>query len=211
MSAIRVLLVDDHQVVREGLRRMLDLEHDMTVVGEASSLEEALAQVETTSPDVVLMDIKMPGGDGIEATRRLKEVHPGCNIIVLTLYEEYLTQAVQAGAVGYLMKDVKREELSEAIRTVHRGQSAMGLSLGRELFAEFVTKTKDPIAYQSALSERETAMLRLIASGATTKEIAAQLYMSDATVKRGVRRIFEKLEVRNRSEAVSEAHKRHLL
>src|SRR3990172_8553055 len=104
METIRVLLVDDHQVVREGLRNMLELEDDIKVVGEAASFEEALPQVEALFPDIVLMDIKMPGIDGIEATRRLKEKKPDCNVVILTLYEEYLPQALEAGAVGYLLK-----------------------------------------------------------------------------------------------------------
>jgi len=122
METIRILLVDDHQVVREGLRRMLQQEMDMQVVGEAASVEEALTQVELLSPDVILMDIKMPGMDGIEGTRKLKEKFPSCNVIMLTLYGDYLNQAIEAGAVGFLLKGIKREELAMAIRAVHLWQ-----------------------------------------------------------------------------------------
>lgn len=118
---IQILVVDDHQVVREGLRRMLEQEADMELVGQGASGEEALLQVEMLAPDIVLMDIKMPGMDGIEVTRRLKEKYPSCNVIMLTFYDEYLSHALEAGARGYLLKDTKREELVQAIRRVHRG------------------------------------------------------------------------------------------
>jgi len=208
MNTIRIIVVDDHQVVREGLRHMLQLESDIEVVGEASNAKEALAQVESLSPDIILMDIKMPGIDGIELTRQLKEKQPSCNVIMLTLYDEYLTEAIEAGAAGYLLKDVKREELIKAIRAVHQGRSSLNLSLSRDQLAEFAAPAEDQ---QASLPERELTILQMIANGVTTKEIADQLFLSQASVKRSVRLIFEKLEVRNRSEAVSEAYKRKLI
>jgi len=209
MDTIRILLVDDHQVVREGLHRMLELEADFKVVGEAASAKEALTQVESLSPEVILMDIKMPEVDGISLTRELKEKYPSCNIIMLTLYDEYLTQAIEAGAKGYLLKDIHRDELIRAIRAVHEGRSPFNLSLSPERLAELVALPDSK--NQTHLSERELAMLRLIADGATTEEIAKQLFLSEASVKRSIHLIFEKLDVRNRSEAVSEAYKRKLL
>ena len=211
MSAIRVLLVDDHQVVREGLRRMLELEEDIRVVGEASNMDEALQLAELHSPDVVLMDIKMPGADGVETTRRLKGKHADCNIIMLTLYEEYITEAIRAGAVGYLLKDVKRAELSQAIRVAHQGQSPLDASLTRKLVGEFATMSKDKGEQGSDLSDRQAEILRLIAAGATNKEIAGQLFLSETTVKREMHGLFAKLEVNSRSRAVSEAYKRKLI
>lgn len=207
MAAIRVLIVDDHQVVREGLQRMLKLEDDIQVVGEATNMGEALTQAELLSPDIVLMDIKMPEKDGIEATRRLKERQPACKVIMLTLYEEYLTQAIEAGAEGYLLKDVKREELVSAIRAVQQGRTPLS-PLSRESLTEFATLIS---AGRSYLTERELAILRLIANGTTTNEIGAQLFLSQATIKRDTRRIFDKLGVHNRSEAVAEAYKRKLI
>ncbi|MFC2072913.1 response regulator transcription factor [Chloroflexota bacterium] len=127
--AIQILVIDDHQVVREGLRRLLEQEGDMKVVGQASNSEEALSQVEILSPDIVLMDIKMPGMDGIELTRQVKQKKPSCNVIMLTLYDEYLTQAIGAGAVGYLLKDISRQELAQAIRQVHCGEVVIGESI----------------------------------------------------------------------------------
>jgi DNA-binding NarL/FixJ family response regulator len=208
MDTIRILLVDDHQVVREGLRRMLELEADLKVVGEAADATEVLTQAGALSPEVILMDIKIPGTDGIELTRQLKEKEPSCNVIMLTLYDEYLTQAIEAGAVGYLLKDIKREELIRAIRAVHQGRSPLNLSLSQEQLAELVT----PVDQQQALlSERELAILHLIADGITTKGIATQLFLSEASVKRSVRLILDKLGVHNRSEAVSVAYKRRLI
>ena len=209
MDTIRILLVDDHQVVREGLRRMLELEADMEVVGEANDAKEALTQSELFSPEVILMDIKMPGVGGIELTRQLKEKQPSCNIIMLTLYDEYLAEAIEAGAVGYLLKDVKREELVKAIRAVHQGRSSLNLSLSRDHLAELAAPVESK--QRAYLSERELAILRMIADGVTTEEIANQLFLSQATVKRSVHIIFEKLGVHNRSEAVSEAYKRKLI
>jgi len=126
---IRILLVDDHQVVREGLQHMLNQEEDMEVVGQSANGEEALSQVEMLSPNIILMDIKMPGIDGIELTRQLKEKQPFCNVIMLTLYDEYLAEAMEAGAVGYLLKDAKRAELTQAIRQVHHGEVVISESI----------------------------------------------------------------------------------
>jgi len=126
---IRILLVDDHQVVREGLQHMLKQEEDMEIVGQSANSEEALSQVEMLSPNIVLMDIKMPGVDGIELTRQLKEKQPFCSVIMLTLYDEYLAEAIEAGAVGYLLKDAKRAELTQAIRQVHHGEVVISDSI----------------------------------------------------------------------------------
>ncbi|MBA7610020.1 Protein-glutamate methylesterase/protein-glutamine glutaminase [subsurface metagenome] len=126
---IRILLIDDHQVVREGLQHMLGQEEDMEIVGQCANGEEALSQVEMLSPNIVLMDIKMPGIDGIELTRRLKERKLPGNIIMLTLYDEYLAQAMEAGAAGYLLKDTRRAELAQAIRQVHHGEVVISDSI----------------------------------------------------------------------------------
>jgi len=209
MDAINILLVDDHQVVREGLRSMLELESDLKVVGEAADAREALPQIELLSPEVVLMDIKMPGVDGIELTRQVRQKNPSCNVIILTLYDEYLTQAIEAGAVGYILKDVKREELVRAIRAACQGRSPINLSLSQDRLADLAILANDK--QRASLSERELTIIRLIAEGVTTRELASQLFLSQASIKRSVTLIFEKLEARNRSEAVAEACKNGLI
>jgi len=205
---INVLLVDDHQFAREGLRRMLELDSGIKVVGEATSVDEAVNMADQLTPDIVLMDIKMPERDGIEGARLLKGNNPDCKIIMLTLYEEYIAEAMQAGAVGYLLKDVKREELVRAVRAAQEGKVPLS-ALSKEFFSRFAASAGD--GARPCLTERELEILRLIADGATTKEIGSQLFLSEATIKRDVQRVFDKLDVRNRSEAVAEAYKRKLV
>jgi DNA-binding NarL/FixJ family response regulator len=210
LKSIRVLLVDDHQVVREGLKRMLDLDGDIEVVGEASSGEEALAKAEQLSPDVILMDVKMPGMGGIDAIRELKSRESTAAVIVMTVYEDkYLAQAAEAGAVGYLLKDVSREELVKAIRAAHQGQSPFAPAVSRTLFTQYAALTK--ASHDSVLTRRQVEILRLIASGATNKEIASRLFISSATVKRETNAIFASLNVNDRAEAVSAGYKMGLL
>ncbi len=209
MEATRIFLIDDHEVVRDGLQRMLELEDDFEVVGEAGDAREALSGVESLSPEIVLMDIKMVGTNGIQLTRQLKEKKPDLNIIMLTLYDEYLTQAIEAGAVGYLLKDIKREELIRAIRAVKEGRSPLDLTVSRDNLSELALSPESK--QQSQLTDRELTILREVASGVTTRELATQLFLSQASVKRSVGIIFEKMGVRNRSEAVAEAYKRGLI
>ncbi|MBA7629674.1 Transcriptional regulatory protein LiaR [subsurface metagenome] len=181
---IRVLLVDDHRVIREGLQRMLEPDAEIKVVGGAESGEEALVQAQQLHPDIILMDIKMPGMGGIKA--------------------------IEAGAIGYLLKDVSQEELCQAIRQACNGGAPLASSMTRPLLAQFATLTKDKAARKSDLSERQLGILRLIATGATNKEIAAQLFLSSATIKREMNRIFTELDVSDRAEAVAEAYERKL-
>jgi len=210
--SIRVLLVDDHPVVRQGLRRMLEVDDGIQVVGDVASGEEALEQIAVTSPSVVLLDIRMPGMGGIETVRRIKERYSGTNIIVLTLYgEQYLSQAIEAGAAGYLVKDVGNEELIKSIRAVDKGQSILHSSLSRGFFNEFATLARGKNGYKNRLSPRELEVVRLIAAGMTNKEIGAQLFLSETTVKREVSHIFDKLEAKDRAEAVAEAYRRGLI
>lgn len=207
---MRVLLVDDHQVVREGLRRMLELEKDMEVVGEAASGEDALALEQQLSPDIILMDVKMPGMGGIEAIRQLKARESAARVIVLTVYEDkYLAQTAEAGAVGYLLKGVSREDLAEAIRSACEGQSPLAPSLTRALFTQYGALSK--ASHESVLTRRQIDILRMIASGATNKEIASKLFISPATVKRETNAIFSALNATDRAQAVSEGYKLNLL
>lgn len=210
MKTIRVLLVDDHQVVREGLKRMLEQEKQIEVAGEATSGEEAIDCVRHLSPDIILMDIKMPGMGGVEAIRQIQAIQPSAKVIVLTLYQnEYLAQAAEAGAAGYLLKDTTREELIQAIQRAFSGQTPLAPSVAQTLLREYVSLTK--LRREHILSQRQIEILRLIAAGLTNKEISARLFLSEATVKREVKTIFSKLNAADRAQAVSEAYKRKLI
>jgi DNA-binding NarL/FixJ family response regulator len=189
---------------------MLDLDKDIEVVGEAASGEEALTKADQLSPDVILMDVKMPGMGGIDAIRELKTKQSPASVIVLTLYEDkYLAQAAEAGAVGYLLKDVSRDELIKAIRAAYQGQSPFAPAISRTLFTQYAALTK--ASHDSVLTRRQIEILRLIASGSTNKEIASRLFISSATVKRETNAIFAALNVNDRAEAVSAGYKTGLL
>ena len=207
---IRVLIVDDHQVVREGLRRMLELEKGIRVVGDARSGEEAITKAVALSPDVIVMDLKMPGMDGITATREIKQHTPDVNILMLTLYaEDFVRQAIEAGASGYLLKDSDCEQIIQAIHQVYDGLCPIAPSLTRELVTEFVALSRDN--QSSVLTKRQKEVLTLIAEGMSGKEIGSRLFISTSTVKREIRQILGKLKVSDRAQAVSEAIKRKLI
>ncbi|OGO16286.1 MAG: hypothetical protein A2Z02_03620 [Chloroflexi bacterium RBG_16_48_7] len=210
MKNIKVLLVDDQQLVREGLRRMLELDDDIKVIGEAGSGEDALIKAKDLNPDVILMDIKMSGISGIEATRRIKEENSKANIIMLTVYEDkYLAQAAEAGAVGYLLKDITQEELLRAVKVAYAGQSPVTPSVAKTLMSQFASMVQ--VNRKNILSRRQLEILRMVASGVTNKNIAQQLYLSEATIKRETSTIFTKLGVTDRTQAVSEAYTKNLL
>lgn len=209
-SNIRVLIVDDHQVVREGLRRIIQMDEEITVIGEASNGEEAISKAILLSPDVIIMDLKMPGMDGIAATREIKKKLPDVNILVLTLYaEDFIRQAIEAGASGYMLKDSESTHIAKAIHQVYEGQSPIAPSLSRGLMVEFAALSKNNRS--SVLSKRQTEILMLIAEGTSSNEISESLYISPSTVKREIRNIFDKLGVSDRSHAVSQAMKRQLI
>ncbi|HKS45207.1 MAG TPA: response regulator transcription factor [Amycolatopsis sp.] len=198
---IAVLLVDDHPVVREGLRGMLETEPDLTVVGEASSGDEAVAQNRAKRPDVILMDLRMPGLDGVGATRKILAETPERRVVVLTTYETDadILRAVEAGAAGYLLKDATRAELSGAIRAAARGETVLAPSVAGKL----VRRVRNPAP--QALSARETEVLRLVAQGHTNADIGRALHISEATVKTHLLRMFAKLDVSDRTAAVTTA------
>lgn len=209
-EAIRVLVVDDHQVVREGLRRMLELEKGIQVIGEAEGGEEAITKAISLSPDVVTMDLKMPGMDGITATRQIKQIMPQINILVLTLYaEDFVRQAIEAGATGYILKDSDCEQLIKAIYQVHAGLCPIAPSLTRDLVTEFAELSRN--SRFSILTKRQAEVLSLIAEGMSGKEIGDRLFISTSTVKREIRQILTKLKVSDRAQAVAEAIKRKII
>ncbi len=202
---IKVLLVDDHPVVREGLRGMLAAEDGLKVVAEAGGAAEAVAAVRAHEPDVVLMDLRMPGGDGVEATARVLVQRPATRVVVLTTYETDadILRAVEAGAAGYLLKDASRAELAQAIRAAARGETVLAPSVA----AKLVSRMRSPVE----LSRREIEVLRLVARGRTNAEIGRELFISEATVKTHLLRTFGKLEVSDRTAAVTAALERGIL
>ncbi|MBF2014699.1 MAG: response regulator transcription factor [Rivularia sp. T60_A2020_040] len=204
---ITVLLVDDQHLIRQGLKTLLELEADLEVVGEAANGKEAVEFVETLQPNVILMDIRMPLMDGVAATREIKEKFPQIKILVLTTFDddEYIKAALQNGAMGYLLKDTPSEELAVAIRAVHRGYTQLGPGIVKKLLTQFptdtLTQSSSPPPTLTELTKREKEVLRLIATGASNREIAQQLYISEGTVKNHVTNILNRLELRDRTQA----------
>jgi DNA-binding NarL/FixJ family response regulator len=202
---IRVLIADDQSLVREGLRLMLDAESDIDVVGEAENGKQALEQTRSLDPDVVLMDVRMPELDGLEATARLAESGARARVLMLTTFDldEYVYRAMKAGASGFLLKDAKREQLAAAVRTVAGGESLLAPAITQRLIEDFCRRPPAELAMAtSGLSERELEVVRLVARGLSNKEIATELYLSEATVKSHVARILAKLELRDRVQVV---------
>jgi DNA-binding NarL/FixJ family response regulator len=216
--AIRVLLVDDQVLFREGLETLLSVHKDIQVVGNASNGQEAFDVAAHVRPDVVLMDVRMPVLDGVRATSLFKDALPQCKVIVLTTFDddEYIFDALRAGAVGYLLKDVASAQLVEAIRAVARGESILEPSVAAKVIAEFSRVSSMVPSMQmeqlvEPLSERELEILSLIARGASNKEIAGQLFIAEGTVKNHVTHILGKLGVRDRTQAALKAKELGLL
>ena len=202
-NPIRVLLTDDHEIVRKGVRALLATERDIQVVGEAGSGKEAIAQAETLRPDVILMDLVMPELDGIEATRQIIAKQPGTHILILTSFaaDEKVFPAIKAGALGYLLKDSGPEELVEAIRKVNRGEPSLEPSIARKVLLELSHPPKQQPLSEDPLTEREFDVLRLIAKGCSNKEIALKLSVSELTVRTHVSNILCKLHLASRTQA----------
>ena len=209
---IRVLIADDQQLVREGFAAILSAEPDLDVVGTAEDGDQVLEAVRRTSPDVVLMDIRMPRLDGIEATRKLAQTRDPPRVLVLTTFDldEYVYAALQAGASGFLLKDAPRGRLAESIRTVARGETLLDPSVTRRLVERFVKPAVRP-GLVEALSAREVEVLREIAVGKSNQEIAQTLFISEWTVKSHVVSILAKLGVRDRVQAVVVAYESGLV
>ncbi|GIH90070.1 response regulator [Planobispora siamensis] len=204
---LRLMIVDDHPVVREGLRGMLEAGPGITVVGEAASGDEAVVRARELTPDVILMDLRMPGGDGVSAISRILADRPESRVIVLTTYEtdQDIVRAVEAGAAGYLLKDTSRADLLAAILAASRGETVLSPSVATKL----VSRMRAPVA--ESLSPRETEVLSLVARGLTNAEVGRELFISETTVKTHLLRIFGKLGVSDRTAAVTTAMDRGLL
>lgn len=207
---IRLLIVDDHEMVREGLKAMLLSEPDFDIVGAASNAEQALATIEQTRPDVILLDVRLPGSSGIEVCRAVTERYPEMAVIILTTYsdESLVAQCIQAGARGFIVKDVERFDLKRSIRAVARGEAAIDTKAAVAVLAQL---RRSPVtngeAYPESLSPQQIVILRLVAQGLSSREIATQLYLSENTVKGYVQEILHRLGVKNRTEAVMVAVK----
>ena len=211
-DTIKILIADDHPVVREGLMSMLNRQEDFEVVGEAKDGVEAVKKTKDLAPDVVLMDMRMPELDGVEAIHQIKAARPHTQIIILTTYsdDEYIFRGIEAGARAYLLKDVPREELFKAIRMVYRGESLIQPVVATKLLDRLTQLSRrDPSGEE--LSKRELEVLRLMAKGSANKEISAQLSISQSTVKTHISSIFQKLGVNDRTGAVTEALKKGII
>ena len=211
-TKIKILIADDHPVVREGLSAMLSKEKDIQVVGEAENGTEAIKKARELLPDVVLMDLRMPEVDGVEAMRQIRVKNPDMKFIVLTTYDndEYIFKGIEAGARAYLLKDAPRDELFEAIRAVYRGESLIQPAVAGKVLDRFAELSRQ-VQAPEALSEREVEVLKLMARGAANKLIAASLSIGESTVKTHIQSIFQKLGVGDRTEAVTEAIKKGII
>ena len=211
MRKIKILIADDHAVVREGTRRILEQERDMEVVGEAGDGEEAVNLATSLKPDVAIMDISMPKMDGIEATRRIKVVCPSINVLILSAYDDdqFIFSLLEAGAAGYLLKSIRSHELLDAVRAVYSGESVLHPSIARKVLNRFVSASGKPEGKEPSvmLSDREMEVLKLAAKGLSNQDIAEKLCLSIRTVQGHLGHIFNKLQVGSRTEAVVRALK----
>ncbi len=215
MNKIRVLIADDHSLMRKGLKQILELEKDIEVVGQAADGRQAIEMATSLKPDVVLMDINMPILSGIQAIRMLKDNNTSARIIVLTIHEdkEYLLETIRMGAAGYILKDAEAEHLIEAIRMVCKGKTYIQPNLTTDLIKEFDGLSGSAVirqANENGLTQREKEVLMLISEGLNNREIADTLYISEKTVKNHVSNIFRKLDVCDRTQAAIYAFKHNL-
>lgn len=211
MDIIRILIAEDHAMIREGLKQLLELEKDLKVVGSVPDGQQAIDSYQSMKPDVVLLDINMPRKNGLEAVREIRQMDPDAHVLMLTIHQdrEYLFKALDLGAMGYVLKDAESRVLIEAIRTVHAGQTYIHSSMAKELITEF-KRIKNGDDNPNQLSVRELEVLKLLAKGMVNKEIAGTLFISEKTVKNHISSIFRKLDVQDRTQAAVYALKHHL-
>lgn len=207
------MIVDDHPIVRQGVRSLLSNCADMLLVGEAADAGQALALAGQARPDVILLDIRMPGNTGLEAARALVRQVPQAKILILSSFDddEYVTQALQAGVHGYILKSASDETLAGAVRAAQRGERVLSPSVMGRVVEQFADLSRERTRRELGLTEDETRVLRLLAAGASNPKIAAELYLSETTIKRKLQDIFEKLGVTTRAQAAAEAARRGLV
>ena len=210
---IKILIADDHPVVREGLITMIKREPDFMVVGEATNGVEAVNKAKELKPDIVLMDLRMPELDGVEAIRQISSAEPNIKYIILTTYsdDEDIFRGIEAGARAYLLKDAPRDDLFKAIRAVYRGESLIQPVIASKVLDRFAELSRQAHAPPDVLSDRELEVLKLMAKGDANKEIASQLNITDSTVKTHISNIFQKLNAKDRTEAVIQSIKRGII
>jgi DNA-binding NarL/FixJ family response regulator len=213
MDDIRVLIVDDHPTVRRGLKSLLSAYPDIIVSGEAGDGASALRAAMDIAPEVILLDIQLPGLDGVEVAHQLRHVVPDAKVIALTAFEneEYVTKAMRAGAYAYLLKSTSDETVVEAIRQVHQGKRLLSPALMDKVLRQFQTLAQTSARYEAGLSEEDVRVLGLVAPCATNEEIAQETHWSERTVKRAIEDIMNKLGARNRAQAAAEAIRRGLV
>jgi len=213
MARISVLIVDNHDVVRQGLQTFLDLMDDIEVVGQATNGVEAVAQTDRLAPDIVLMDLMMPEMDGIEATRQIGSKNPSTKVIVLSSFsdDDKVFSAIRAGAKGYLLKDISSTELADAIRAVHKGDPHLHPEIAKKMMNQFVDLEKKPEGVSKDLTPREIEVLRLVAEGMNNAELAQALFISEKTVKTHVHSILSKLNLADCTQAAIYAYKHGLV
>ncbi len=213
MEPIRVLIVDDHAVVRQGLRSLLSMHDDIQVVGEADRGAVVLEKIGALQPDVVLLDIRIPPPTGVEVAHRLRRAYPQVKIIILTTYDDdrYLNEALQAGAHGYLLKDTSRKFLVDSIRQVYNGQRLLSPDLVDQVLHNYEAMAKKVAHYEYGLTDNELLVLREISEGSSIKDIAQKIHLSEATIKKRMQDILDKMGVAHRTQAVAEAIRKGLI
>ena len=212
MKVINVLLADDHTVLRQGIAEVINSQDDMHVIGQASNGNEAILLVSEHNPDVVLLDIKMPEMDGVEATQKIKSQFPDVGIIILTMYkrDDYVFRAIKAGASGYLLKEVEMSELLAAVRSVAQGDAVIDPAIASRVLAELRGDASPSTKDDTELADRDIEILRLLGQGSSNQEIAEQLFLSEKTVRNRLSLVFRQLHLKNRTEAALYAMRKGL-
>ena len=213
MARTRILVVDDHPIVRQGIRSLLSNYPEFEIVGEADNGVAGIAQLKRLAPDITLLDIRMPGESGLEVLKQIQHSRPQAKVLMLTSFDddEYVMEALRAGAQGYVLKSVSDEMLVNAIRAVHQGQHVLSPQVTGPVVQRVISNQAEPVQAETEFDEDEQEILRLLVAGASNSQIAADLYLSETSVKRKLRKIFTTLEVQSRTQAAAEAVRRGLV